>query len=315
MWPWSLFTFSIDQARRRRLESPSYGIEIICYESKVRPTSGLSLIVFDKAGSGVSGLFQLGNMAHQADAKRMLDERGYSGPTIHNVNPAHLLEKPVRDRIVDSYYWKEQCFAINEATLCDRAVDMTFLGGTYGQQKPTPFLCLALKLLQLTPPKDIILEYLHQEEFKYLSALAAFYVRLTFEAKEVYKTLEPLLADYRKIRRRTREGGYSLTYIDQFVDDLLTKERVCGTSLRKLPNRMILEDLGQLEARESPLGEEVDEIDGDEDGDEVHEASEDDDVLIEASSPQGNGAIDVQRSGQRQTPNGHRSTASADESG
>ncbi|MCJ1427383.1 hypothetical protein MMC29_005286 [Sticta canariensis] len=202
-------------------------------------------------------------MEHQADAKRMLDERGYEGAVIHNQNPAHLLEKAVRDRVTESYYWKEQCFAINEATLCDRAVEMTYLGGTYGQQKPTPFICLCLKLLQLMPEREIVLEYLHQPEFKYLSALAAFYVRLTFDSKDVYATLEPLLADYRKLRRRTKDGGYSLTFMDQFVDDLLTKDRVCGTSLRKLPHRSLLEDLGQLEMRESPLGEELDEIDND----------------------------------------------------
>ena len=197
-------------------------------------------------------------MAHHVDAKRMLDERGYEGQTIHNQNPAHLLEKPVRDRITESYYWKEQCFAINEATLCDRAVALTFIGGTYGQQKPTPFLCLTLKLLQLLPDRDVILEYLHQEDFKYLTVLAAFYVRLTFDAVDVYKTLEPLLSDFRKVRRRTKDGGYALTFVDQFVDDLLTKERVCGTSLRKLPVRTVLEDLGQLEERVSPLGEEID---------------------------------------------------------
>ena len=200
-------------------------------------------------------------MAHHVDAKRMLDERGYQGATIHDQNPAHLLEKAVRDRITESYYWKEQCFAINEATLCDRAVEMTYLGGTYGQQKPTPFLCLALKLLQLLPEREVVLEYLQQKDFKYLSALAAFYVRLTFDPVEVYNTLEPLLSDYRKIRRRTKDGGYSLTYMDQFIDDLLVKDRVCGTSLRKLPQRALLEDLGQLDARTSPLEEEIDEID------------------------------------------------------
>ena len=120
-------------------------------------------------------------MSHRADAKRMLDDRGgYAGPTIHGINPAHLLDKPVLDRVVDSYYWKEQCFAINEETLCDRAVDMTYFGGTYGQQKPTPFICLCLKLLQLMPERDIILEYLHQTEFKYLTALAAFIAQLKF---------------------------------------------------------------------------------------------------------------------------------------
>ena len=49
--------------------------------------------------------------------------------------------------------------------------------------------------------------------------------------------------------------------MDGWVDDLLTKDRVCATQLRKLPNRMVLEDLGVLEVRVSPLGEEIEEID------------------------------------------------------
>ena len=149
-------------------------------------------------------------MAHQADARRALDERGYQGVLIRGDNPLKLFEKAVRDRIIDSYYWKEQCFGLNAATLLDRAVELTFFGGTYGiAQKPTPFLCLAFKLLQLTPEREIIEFYLQQggEEFKYLRALAAFYVRLTYEKdEEIYLTLEPLLADFRKLRRRTREG-------------------------------------------------------------------------------------------------------------
>jgi pre-mRNA-splicing factor 38A len=200
-------------------------------------------------------------MAHRADAKLMLDDRGYSGTLIRGQNPALLMEKAVRDRITTSQYWMERCFGLNEASLCDRAVELAFLGGTYGaQQKPSPFLCLAFKLLQLTPPREIILEYLNQLDFKYLTALAAFYVRLTFDAVDVYKTLEPLLSDYRKLKRRAK-AGFSLTFIDQFVDDLLTKERVCGTSLWKLPSRQQLEDLDMLEPRASPLEDEIEEID------------------------------------------------------
>ncbi|KAK2797498.1 hypothetical protein FQN50_009184 [Emmonsiellopsis sp. PD_5] len=234
---------------------------------------------------------------HRADASALLDNRGYSGPLIRGVNPAALFEKAVRDRITDSYYWKEQCFGLNAATLCDRAVELSYIGGTYGVgQKPTPFLCLAFKMLQLTPEKDVILEYLnfHDPEnyrdndedragsdaedqngdsgvvkavgdFKYLRALAAFYIRLTFDAAEIYKTLEPLLADYRKLKRRTKDG-FALTYIDQFVDDLLTKDRVCGTSLWKLPSRTQLEDLDLLEERVSPLADELEDIDRDSDG-------------------------------------------------
>ncbi|OJD19339.1 hypothetical protein AJ78_00701 [Emergomyces pasteurianus Ep9510] len=247
---------------------------------------------------------------HRADASALLDNRGYSGPLIRGVNPATLFEKAVRDRITESYYWKEQCFGLNAATLCDRAAELTYIGGTYGlAQKPTPFLCLAFKLLQLAPEKEIVLEYLNfhdpendrdegddrnelEEEhdddsgvikavgdFKYLRALAAFYIRITFDAAEIYRTLEPLLADYRKLKRRTKDG-FMLTYIDQFVDDLLTKDRVCGTSLWKLPSRTQLEDLDILEERISPMAAEIEDIDRDSNGSrdsrEAMEGGEDD---------------------------------------
>ena len=205
-------------------------------------------------------------MTHRADAAQILDNRGYSGPLIRGGNPALLFETAVRDRITDSLYWKEQCFGLNAATLLDRAVEMTYIGGTYGVgMKPTPFICLAFKLLTLTPEKNIILEYLNNggEEFKYLRALAAFYVRLTFEPADIYQTLEPLLEDSRKLRRRRKEG-YVLTHMDEFVDELLTKDRSCATSLWKLPARMHLEDLELLVERVSPLQAELDAMDEDE---------------------------------------------------
>lgn len=225
--------------------------------------------------------------AHRADASTFLDNRGYSGPLIRGFNPVTLFEKAVRDRITDSYYWKEQCFGLNAATLCDRAVELGSIGGTYGvSEKPTPFLCLAFKMLQLNPDRDIVLEYLNftdpesdeetaedpaesgvvksRGDFKYLRALAAFYVRLTFEPVDVYKTLEPLLLDYRKLKRRVQES-FVLTYVDQFVDGLLTKDRVCGTSLWKLPSRQQLEDLDMLDERISPLADELEELDKDSD--------------------------------------------------
>jgi pre-mRNA-splicing factor 38A len=242
----------------------------------------------------------------RADASALLDDRGYRGALIRGQNPALLFEKGVRERITESYYWKEQCFGLNAATLCDRAADLKFIGGTTGiNGKPTPFLCLAFKMLQLVPDKDIILEYLNfrddddddddegqngrakKEEnghtsdekgaaekeqdlnaagklgnFKYLRCLAAFYIRLAWEPVDIYKTLEPLLTDYRKIKRRLKDT-FTLTYVDQFVDDLLTKDRICATSLWKLPSRANLEDLEMLDPRESPLGDEVDELDED----------------------------------------------------
>jgi pre-mRNA-splicing factor 38A len=216
-------------------------------------------------------------MSHRADASSSLDNRGYTGPLIRGQNPATFIETATRDRITDSLYWKEQCFGLNAATLLDRAVELTYIGGTYGVgMKPTPFLCLAFKLLTIVPNRDIVLEYLHRggEEWKYLRALAAFYIRLTFDPAEIYKTLEPFLEDSRKLRRRRKEA-YVLTYMDEFVDELLTKNRTMGTTLWPMPSRQALEDLDQLEPRESPLQEELDAMDEDEEmKDEGDDASE-----------------------------------------
>ncbi|KAI1004998.1 hypothetical protein K3495_g3221 [Podosphaera aphanis] len=195
---------------------------------------------------------------HRADEKRFIDERGSTGPLAPNgLNPATIMEKPVRERIVDCYFWKDQCFAVNEADIVNRVVDhVHFIGGTYGDaQRPSPFLCLAFKLLQLSPSDEIIREYLEYggEKFKYLRALALFYVRLTRQAKDVYLILEPYLSDYRKLKKKGRIAT-SLTYMDVFVDELLVKDRTCGTTLWKMPKRTTLEDLDVLEVRVSPLG-------------------------------------------------------------
>lgn len=44
---------------------------------------------------------------------------------------------------------------------------------------------------------------------RYLRALAAFYIRLTFRSMEIYELLEPLMKDYRKLRiRQVGESQY-----------------------------------------------------------------------------------------------------------
>ena len=87
--------------------------------------------------------------------------------------------------------------------MIDRAIELTSYGGEYGNQKPTEFLCLTLKLLQLQPNKEIILEFIRNEDHKYLRILGAYYLRLVGNSVEIYQTLEPLLNDYRKLRKRT----------------------------------------------------------------------------------------------------------------
>ncbi|KAJ3474242.1 hypothetical protein NLI96_g12569 [Meripilus lineatus] len=137
-------------------------------------------------------------------------------------------------------------------TLIDKAIDLKAIGGVYGNQKPTEFMCLLLKLLQIQPEKEILLEYLQADEFKYLRALAVMYIRMTFRAADVYDILEPLLKDYRKIRYRNMTG-YNLTHMDEFVDSLLNEERVCDIILPRMTKRDVLEDNGELGPRKSRL--------------------------------------------------------------
>lgn len=193
---------------------------------------------------------------------------------IHGTNPQFLIEKVIRSRIYDSEYWKEHCFALTAETVVDRSLKLDAVGGTYGVQKPCPFLCLVLKLLQLQPQKEILLVYLEAKEFKYLRAIAAFYIRLTFPPIEVYTLLEPLLDDYRKLRFRRMDGGYSLTHMDEFVDELLTQERVCSVILPRLTRRDVLEELEGLEPRISMLEDAL--MQGSEGEDEGEDGQQDD---------------------------------------
>lgn len=49
----------------------------------------------------------------------------------------------------------------------DKAMELKYVGGVFGGNiKPTPFLCLTLKMLQIQPEKDIIVEFIKNEDFK-----------------------------------------------------------------------------------------------------------------------------------------------------
>jgi len=53
--------------------------------------------------------------------------------------------------------------------LVDKAMSLKYIGGVYGGNvKPTPFLCLLLKMLQIQPEKDIVVEFITQPDFKYI---------------------------------------------------------------------------------------------------------------------------------------------------
>ena len=59
-------------------------------------------------------------------------------------------------------------------------MELKFVGGVYGGNiKPTPFLCLTLKMLQIQPEKDIIVEFIKNEDFKYVGRNAGPLCRTT----------------------------------------------------------------------------------------------------------------------------------------
>lgn len=174
--------------------------------------------------------------------------------TVHGKNPQFLMERIVREKVYDTQYWKESCFAQTEATIVDRASDQKYVAGTTGvYQKPSEFLCLTLKLLQIQPMKDCVYEYIHCETFKYLRLLGAFYLRLVGRPKEIYTYLEPLLCDRRKVVEKDHNGKAFITHIDEIIDRMLTNERLFNIALPKLPTRRHLENLKLLSPYTSVL--------------------------------------------------------------
>ena len=192
--------------------------------------------------------------------------------TVKGTNPQYLIEKIIRSRIYDCKYWKEECFALTAELLVDKAMELRYVGGVYaGNIKPAPFLCLTLKMLQIQPEKDIVIEFIKNEDFKYVRALGAFYLRLIGSSMDCYKYLEPLLNDYRKIRIQDRDGKFRLSHMDEFIDELLREERSCDVIMPRIQKRYILEEANEIEPRVSLL--EADDLDEDdiEDDDEEEE--------------------------------------------
>ncbi|KAI3430293.1 hypothetical protein D9Q98_004889 [Chlorella vulgaris] len=179
---------------------------------------------------------------------------------IHGTNPQNLIEYISRQKIYDSIYWKQECFGLSAERLVDKAVEIKEVGAMYGEpQKPTHFLCLVCKMLQIQPDKDIVVEFIKNDDFKYLRLLGAFYMRLVGRPLDVYQYLEPLYNDYRKVRVRNLQGKQELTHVDELIDAMLHKDRLFTISLPRLPARLTLEVAGQLEPRISVLDEEFDE--------------------------------------------------------
>lgn len=168
---------------------------------------------------------------------------------VQGSDPQNLMEYITRQRIYDSRFWKEECFGLTAADVLEKAAkSLACIGGTMGaSQKPTKFICLILKLLQLQPDLELIQEeFVQQEHFKYVRVLGAFYLRLTGRPADIYTTLEPLYKDFSKLRLRDT-SEWKLTHMDQVVHDLLTQSSFVGIALPRLPARITLQQEGYID--------------------------------------------------------------------
>jgi pre-mRNA-splicing factor 38A len=169
--------------------------------------------------------------------------------SVHGANPQALIETITRQKIYNCLYWKSHCFGLDATGVMEKAVDLKYVGSTSGSNHvPTPFICLILKLLQISPDIKIIKGYIKDDAFKYLRVLGCFYLRMVGSPVDIYDCLEACLKDYRKIN--VRVGGQTgteqwiSTTVDQFVYDLLTKSDgyILGIQLPRLPPRKTLEE-------------------------------------------------------------------------
>lgn len=200
----------------------------------------------------------------------------------YSSDPQHLIPPTARSAVYASIYWNRCCFGVCVADVVHLSVNLRYLSGLdTDTQRPSPFLCLLQKLLQLSPDLAEISVFLKQREFKYARLLAAFYVRLMQPPVKIYEALEPLLSDCRRIIVSSNEsqieppsifkqqqqdqgdgegeegGGecskFKLVYVDMVVDCLLRLNELFGIPFPRIPPRQLLEETNQLKPRVSSL--------------------------------------------------------------
>ncbi|CAK9435603.1 uncharacterized protein LODBEIA_P03300 [Lodderomyces beijingensis] len=178
-------------------------------------------------------------------------------------NKSHLIEAIIRHRIQDSIFYKQHLYLTNEATILKVITEhVKYIGGVDSSGRPSPFLQCLFRMLELDPSKEIMEVYLHQlkfHEFKYLLAMALMYTRLTGSSEEIYKVLDQFNQDYRKLKFKLKTPEfdanglpvfYKIIHMDEFIDDLLTKERIVDLIVSRLTPRTSLVEKGLVAPRQ-----------------------------------------------------------------
>jgi pre-mRNA-splicing factor 38A len=165
---------------------------------------------------------------------------------VHGVDPQLLVEKIIRERIYESAFYRGSCDTLDFDALHKVATTLNYIGGTFANTKPVPFICILLKLLQIQPSPENVDKLIHDSN-KYVVALGLFYARLVRDAKTCYSRIEGFLLDYRKLRHRQLDGTFTLMHFDEFADNLLRLDRFCGIILPRIAKRKFLEETGMLD--------------------------------------------------------------------
>jgi hypothetical protein len=172
--------------------------------------------------------------------------------------------------VVNCRYWKERAFALNELSLIDRIMsDVTCVGIVYGaQNKPTPFFCLLVKLVQMKPELESVRHLItvtdgpctddpaKRRDLRYVRVLGALYLRLTQPASPaVYTLLEGLYADRRQVNVVFPSGEADSLPMDVLAEWLLAQksQTLLGLTLPLLVRRAVHETRRKLKPYESFL--------------------------------------------------------------
>ena len=140
-----------------------------------------------------------------------------------NISSVELI---LRNRVFNSYYWKEKCFGLTSETIIDKILELKYIGGmNHSSNQPTDFICLFIKLLQLNPSEEIIDEYLSDPDLKYLRALTVLFIRFAYPPVKIYTKLEKLYCDYKKLVI-LKSKGYAIIHMDEYIDSLLNEEHI-----------------------------------------------------------------------------------------
>ena len=107
--------------------------------------------------------------------------------SLQGSDPQNAMEYIVRQKIYETRYWKEECFGLSAADVLEKASELKCIGGSFGPNaKPTKFLCLALKLLQLQPNMELIEQFIAQDHCKPWQRFSED-VRWIFRTRDVFE--------------------------------------------------------------------------------------------------------------------------------